>query len=322
MSLTKPDRSGASETGGLRAQTGRRRRGNVNAPRAAASRTVGVLLVVGNRCEESRVEGRAQTWHYGLIAKWWAEFNDDFRPHEIPYFQRYIERGGEPALDVACGTGRLLIPYVRAGLDVDGCDVSADMVALCREKATHEGLTPTLFVQAMHGLDAPRRYRTIFVCGAFGLGSTLEQDQQALRRFHEHLEQDGTLLIDIEVPYADEKLWQHWLKDQRVKLPETSGQPRSLRPASDGTELGLRSRIVELDPLAQRVTYEMHAEQWRDGVLEAQEDHHLDIRLYFMNELLLMLERAGFADVVVQGDHNDAEPTSDDDFIVFVAKKH
>ena len=27
-----------------------------------------------------------QTWHYGLIARWWAEFNDDFRPHEIPYF--------------------------------------------------------------------------------------------------------------------------------------------------------------------------------------------------------------------------------------------
>ena len=122
------------------------------------------------------MEGGAQTWHYGLIAKWWAEFNDDFRPHEIPYFQRYIERGGEPALDVGCGTGRLLIPYVRAGLDVDGCDVSADMVALCREKAAREGLSPTLFVQAMHELDPPRRYRTIFVCGAFGLGSTREQD--------------------------------------------------------------------------------------------------------------------------------------------------
>jgi hypothetical protein len=33
-----------------------------------------------------------QTWHYGLIAKWWSEFNDDSRPHEVPYFQRYIER--------------------------------------------------------------------------------------------------------------------------------------------------------------------------------------------------------------------------------------
>jgi hypothetical protein len=32
-----------------------------------------------------------------------------------------------------------------------------------------------------------------------------------------------------------------------------------------------------------------------------------------------MLEQAGFADVVVEGDHNDADATSDDDFVVFIA---
>jgi len=263
----------------------------------------------------------AQTWHYGLIAKWWAEFNDDFRPHEVPYFQRYIERGGEPALDVACGTGRLLLPYLRAGLDVDGCDVSADMVALCREKAEREGLSPTLFVQAMHQLEPPRSYRTIFVCGAFGLGSTREQDLEALRRLHGSLQPGGTLLLDVEVPYADAGTWRYWRKEERAALPEPAGRPSSLRPASDGSELGLRSRVVELDPLAQRVTYEMHAEEWRDGVLQAEEDHALTINLYFENELLLLTERAGFADVLVQGDHNDAAPTADDDFLVFVAKR-
>src|SRR3982750_3073220 len=267
------------------------------------------------------MEGGAQTWHYGLIAKWWAEFNDDFRPHEIPYFQRHIEQGGEPAVDVGCGTGRLLIPYLRAGLDVDGCDVSADMVALCNEKAAREGLSPTLFVQAMPELAPPRRYKTIFGCGAFGLGSTREQDVQALLRFHDNLEPDGTLLLDIEVPYADGKLWQYWSKDKRDELPEAAGRPRSLRPASDGSELGLRTRIVELDPLAQRVTYEMHAEQWHNGQLIAEEDRLLNIGLYFKSELLLLLEQAGFADVVVEGDHNGAEATTDDDFIVFIAKK-
>jgi len=44
-----------------------------------------------------------------LIAKWWAEFNDGFRPPEIPYFQRDVERDAEPAEDVACGTDRLLV---------------------------------------------------------------------------------------------------------------------------------------------------------------------------------------------------------------------
>ena len=267
------------------------------------------------------MEAKAQTWHHGLIARYWAEFNDDFRPHEIPYFQRYIDGGGEPALDVACGTGRLLLPYLRAGLDVDGCDVSADMVALCREKAECEGFAPTLFVQPMHELEAPRRYRTIYVCGAFGLGSTRAQDAEALRRFRGHLEPGGTLLLDIEVPYADTYQWPHWTKDGRRALPKRAQPPRDRSRAADGSEYALRARLVDLDPLEQRVTLEMHAELWREGRVEAQEDRMLTIGLYFRNELLLMLERTGFADVEVQGDHNDAPATSGDEFIVFVAQK-
>jgi ubiquinone/menaquinone biosynthesis C-methylase UbiE len=222
---------------------------------------------------------------------------------------------------VACGTGRLLLPYLRAGLAVDGCDVSADMIELCREKAAREGLSSALFVQPMHELDPPRRYRTIFVCGAFGLGSTREQDFEALRRFHEHLEPGGALLLDIEVPYADSRQWRYWTREERGRLPEAPKPPRERRRAADGAEYSLRSRILELEPLAQRVTLSMHAEEWRDGVLQAEEDRLLNIGLYFGNELLLMLERAGFSNVVVQGDHNDKEPTDDDDFLVFVARK-
>jgi SAM-dependent methyltransferase len=262
-----------------------------------------------------------QTWHHGLVARYWAEFNDDFRPHEIQYFRKFIEDDGQPALDVACGTGRLLVPYLRGGLDVDGCDVSADMVALCREKAERAGLSPNLYVQPMHALDLPRRYRTIYVCGAFGLGSTREQDAQALVGFHELLEPGGRLLLDTEVPYADETHWKYWLKDERARLPVPPEPPRTRQRASDGSEYGLRSRTLAFDPLDQRVTLEMRVELWRDGVLEAAEEHRIDIRSYFVHELRMLVERAGFAEVVVHGDHVEAEPTADDEFVVIVARK-
>lgn len=73
-----------------------------------------------------------QIWHHGLVAREWAEFATDGGP-EGAFFQRLIERSGEPALDLGCGTGRLLLPMRRAGLDVDGCDYSEDMLALCAE---------------------------------------------------------------------------------------------------------------------------------------------------------------------------------------------
>ena len=42
--------------------------------------------------------------------------------------------------------------------------------------------------------------------------------------------------------------------------------------------------------------------------------------MYFPTELVLLLERAGFADVEVRGDHNDMQPTPDDDFLVYLAR--
>jgi SAM-dependent methyltransferase len=204
---------------------------------------------------------------------------------------------------------------------VDGCDVSADMIAVCRERAGREGLAPNLYVQAMHELDLPRRYRTIYVCGSFGLGSDRVRDREALRRFHDHLEPGGTLLLDAELPYADPRQWRYWLKEERASLPEARRPPGERRPAPSGAEYELRHRILELDPLNQHVVLEMHGERWRDGILEAEEDHRLDIGLYFLNELLVLLELAGFTDVVVHGEHEERPATPDDDFVVLVARR-
>jgi len=77
---------------------------------------------------------------------------------------------------------------------------------------------------------------------------------------------------------------------------------------------------VELEPLEQQLTMEIHAERWRNGELEAEETRTLTVTMYMKNELELMLKQAGFANVEVQGDHNDKPATSDDDFIVFVAR--
>jgi SAM-dependent methyltransferase len=274
------------------------------------------------RCSLARVRWvipiEPQSWHHGLVARWWSLFRDS--GPEIDYFRQFVE-AGQPALDVACGSGRLLVRYIEAGLDVDGCDVSPDMVALCREAAEAVGGSPNLYCQAMHELDLPRRYRTIYVCGGLGLGSTRDQDQQALRRLHDHLEPGGRLVLDNEVPYSDATKWAYWPAGRQGSLPEPPQPPGQRRLGSDGYEYALQSRMLGLDPLRQQEAWEIHASQWREGSLVAEEGHLLTSNLYFCGELVMMLERAGFTSVEVRGEYNDLEPTPDDDFLVYVATR-
>jgi SAM-dependent methyltransferase len=271
-----------------------------------------------------RMQYQPQTWHYGIVAQHWAEFqNFSVDAPEIAYYQRFIEKYGQPALDVACGTGRLLLPYLRAGLDVDGCDISPDMLALCRQNAEGEGFAPGLTAQAMHQLDLPRLYRTIFVCGSFGIGSTRAEDALALRRFYAHLAPGGALLLDQQMPYGERLswCWKDWLLENRQQLdPDFWTEPEYDRTA-DGREYRMRSRLAELDPLEQTLTLQMRAELWQDEQLVGQEERTLTSNIYFKNELLMLLKQAGFDEVTVQGDFTQAEATPEHGALVFIARK-
>ena len=191
------------------------------------------------------------------------------------------------------------------------------------ERCEREGLPPpNLYAQAMHELDLPRRYRTIIVCGGFGLGGQREHDVEGLRRIYDHLEPGGTLVLDNEVPYSSQMGgWNHWKKEARHELPREYREEGERRLASDGSELELRSRLVDVDPLAQRVTLETRVFMRQDGELVAEEEHTIAMTLYFTHEVVLMLERAGFVDIQVRGALSDRDPTADDDFVVFIAKK-
>ena len=80
------------------------------------------------------MDQQSGTWHYGLIARWWAEFNKA-EPHELDYYRSAIRKFGEPVVDLGCGTGRFLVPLSAEGFDIDGVDISADMIAAARDHA-------------------------------------------------------------------------------------------------------------------------------------------------------------------------------------------
>jgi len=263
---------------------------------------------------------RPQIWHYGLVARTWAEFSTEGGP-EAAYYKKLIETYGQPALDLGCGSGRLLFPFLQAGLDVDGCDYSEDMVAVCQERAEKEGLSPRLYAQAMHELDLPRRYRTIYACGVIGLGGERRLTMQAMQRCYEHLRPGGTFAFNYSARWNDPPAWLSRLPEYRRALPDEWPDSSERQRLADGTELEEATRTVEVDPVENVATRQIRMRLWHEGDLIKEEIHTQRLDDYSKNELVLMLERAGFSDIQVFGDFSDEPATADHGELSFVCRK-
>ncbi|MFP6640549.1 MAG: class I SAM-dependent methyltransferase [Myxococcota bacterium] len=248
-------------------------------------------------------------WHYGLVARWWAEFNEG--GDDVDYFRRAIEESGGPALDAGCGTGRLLLPFLHAGLDVDGSDASADMLELCRTRAESEGLSVNLYPQPMHALKLPRRYRTIVICGAFGLGGTRDHDLEGLRRIRAHLEPGGTLVMDHTLPPQEAGG-----QSKKIDLPQAWPEQGDRRQARDGSELELRWRLLRFDSVDRIATRETCVRQYENGREVASETRSIDICVYTQSEIESILATAGFSQIRVTGGLEERAPRPGADALI------
>ena len=69
----------------------------------------------------------------GLAATTWDDFAGDEPNWDYYTSGSVIEQHPGRVLDVGCGTGRLLIPYLASGIDIEGVDSSGEMLSICRE---------------------------------------------------------------------------------------------------------------------------------------------------------------------------------------------
>jgi SAM-dependent methyltransferase len=196
---------------------------------------------------------------------------------------------GAHVLDVPCGFGRFAGPLHQRGFRVTGIDFSPDQIALAG--ARNPG--PEYVVGDM-AQPPPGPYDALInTFTSFGYGATPDDDARVLRAWHEVLAPGGVLVMET----AD-------LERARTLLGGDASR------APDGP--GARNVVGDVEE-RQSVDWDAHVliNRYRAG------ERYLELRtrLYTREQLVYMLNGAGFGEVQCYGGF-DAHPKRPEDRLV------
>lgn len=254
-----------------------------------------------------------QADYTGLGATAWDLFSGTEPGRDYPFFARILADNPGRALDVGCGTGRLLLDFLHAGYDVEGVEPSADMRMILHRNAADRGLKPVVYDQLMQTLDLPHTYQTLLVpCGSFQLVIDRAEAFEALHRFYTHLDPGGLLVLTISNMLG--------LFSVTLEGPGDWGL-RARQPLPDGTEVEKHARLDRLDKLDQSLESTLRYRRLRGEAVVEEVFCNGDMRWYVVNELAVMLEHVGFSSIRVSGTYTDAAPTDDDEWFTFSASR-
>ena len=239
---------------------------------------------------------------YDLAYSWLTE--------DIPFYVARAKEARGPVLEAGCGTGRVLIPTMQAGVDIDGLDLHSGMLEVLKRKAAALGFRPRLALADMRDFTMPRRYALITIpFRAFLHVLTTEDQLKTLRCVREHLEPGGALVLNVFHPSFD-------------RLVEPDGEER-LEQEFPHPETGLPVSIVSVvhrDRVNQilRAVMEIRESDAR-GYVGAVHSHRFTLRWIYKAEMELLLRAAGFQRFEVRGGFDGRPLERDADEMVWTA---
>ncbi len=235
--------------------------------------------------------------------------NVDF---DIPFFMNEADKAGGRALELMCGTGRVSIPLIEAGVDLTCVDYSAGMLEVFNRKIAGKGLNARLVNMDVTKLSLGEKYPLIFIpFNSFSEITGRGSAEDALRLIHSHLEDGGVFICTLQNP--------------AVRLQAADGQMRvygGFPMPGGGTVVISYYNNFRMDTgiVNGRQFYEIYD---KNSIMTSKRLLEINFRIYYKDEFEKLAEDSGFGIIKLSGnyDYSDFFESQSPYMIWFFEKK-
>jgi SAM-dependent methyltransferase len=250
---------------------------------------------------------------YELFGWEYEQFNP-INEKEVDWYLRFAKSTGGPVLELACGTGRLLVSIARAGFDIHGIDLSTGMLAIAKKEISQ--LQPEIRARIrIHNMDMSnfrinRKFGLIFIAdNSFRELNTHKEQLRCLKCVYNHLRPNGKFLITERrfdpTKYIDNRRDIPW--SEPIQNPTTG-------------DLLSRKIVVQISDDEKRISGVMYYKIITSNGKESIEECPFEGPIMLTDDYISLLFDAGFTTKVYVG-YKNKKDDGKDPILCFVCEK-
>ncbi|MEK7016443.1 class I SAM-dependent methyltransferase [Bacillus sp. FSL R9-9410] len=203
---------------------------------------------------------------------------------ELDFYLSFVKDKNMKVLEPMCGNGRMLIPFIQNGVNIEGFDLSEDMLKVCKEKAGKLNLKLVVSLGRIEEYHSDKKYDLIMIpISSFSLlpDNLVEISLQNMKN---NLKENGKLLLTIVQGGSETEQILDWIETNRKEI---------------NNELIVEYRKVSYDKAQKLLNIILKYEVIHDEKIVETEIMDFPIRLYDLKEFENILITNGFSQIVV-----------------------
>lgn len=238
--------------------------------------------------------------------------HEGFQEFYLDFAKQY---GKDGVIDIACGTGAVLLYLAEHGVTADGTDLSEAMCRVCSQKAKAKGFDLNIFAANMTEFKSDKKYSCAIIArSGFMHLTTPELQRAALLNIRENLTEGGMLTFNTFDPHP-------YFQAQQMNTKDTDYSLRLEYVNKDGQ----REKIYNA------ISYNPHTQilsgNWKFETLDDNNNvigervRPLKMRQTYRQEMKYLLELCGFEIVNIYNGYHKAPADNVAHNVIWCVKK-